>query len=311
MPEIDWTPSHKRTSTVQFDRLKLKSGETARIVCMEKPHFSWVHTMKAPKIVDGGATKIVRKRRDGTEFDDWDMEFVGRPLCIGDPGIIGDNGVDPANCPVCERATKSEEVSAPERRFSTNIIRYNTRSDGALVNPFGCTSLVWSFTENVFNKLLNIAEEYTTLVGRDLILGPCGIPEAYQKFDIAVGAKNHWEQYKDIVNQTHEENRVADLEQASGRKVELVWLKKDLDKIAAQWRIAHGVKETADGTQNTNLTSLKGELDNLLTPPPNPNTTTRLPQGDQPPWSIEPDAPKADVAKPADDFNKLLSGLNI
>lgn len=307
MPLIDWTPEHKRTTSLEFDRLKLKVGEKARIVCLQKPVFVWTHTLRAPKISDGRATKIVKKRKDGSEYPDWDMEFIGRPQCLGDLSTIADDGSDPKNCPACAHAKNSEEVYPPERRFAMNVIRYNTKGDGTPISPFGCSSLVWTFTENVFNKLYAIAEEHGGLVGRDLILGPCQPPETFQKFDIATGAKNLWESddsIRTVVTETHENNalELQDLETACGRRPEARWLTKDIDKIRDQWRIAHGI-EPADTvtTEKTDVRDLKGELDNLLAPPA-PTTAPAAAAAEQPPASAGDDP---------DDFSKLLAGLKL
>lgn len=312
MPQIDWTPEFKRTTNVEFDKLKLKVGERARIVTLEKPTFTWVHTLKAPKITDGRASKVVKKRKDGTEYADWDMDFVSRPQCLGDHGIIADNGLDTANCPVCARAKDSEEVAGPDRRFAMNVIKYNTKGDGSLVTPFGCSSMVWAFTEGVYNKLYDIAQEYGGLVGRDLVLGPCQAPEAFQKFDISVGAKNAWEadeRITAIVKETHQGNRFEDLEGACGRKTEAKWLKRDIEKIAERWAIAHGKVDAVSGSEEQDIKSLKGELDNLMAAPPaatEPGVTT----------SNTMTYPDADTAAPAakakpDDFASLLKGLKI
>jgi hypothetical protein len=315
MPQIDWTPEFKRTTTLEFDRLKLKVGERARIVCLEKPTFTWVHTMRAPKIVDGRASKVIKKRKDGSEFADWDMDFVGRPQCLGDHGIIADEGLDAKNCPVCARAKESEEVAKPERRFAMNIIKYNTKADGTPVAPFGCASQVWTFTEGYFNKLFDIAQEYSGLVGKDLILGPCEVPEAFQKFPISGGAKNLWEtdeNIKAIVLETHKNQRIEALETACGRKVEARWLKEDIEKIRTRWAIAHGEKATSS-TEKQDLASLKGELDGLLAAPAaqNPNKVT---QESSEPVKAAADAPSQEQRKDNDapeDFSKLLANLNL
>ncbi len=326
MPQIDWTPEFKRTTSLEFDRLKLKVGERARIVLMEKPSFTWVHTLRAPKIVDGQASKEIKKRKDGTEFADWSMDFIGRPQCLGDHGIIGDEGMDAKNCPICARAKDSEEVAAPERRFAMNVIKYNTKGDGSLVNPFGCSSQVWTFTEGIFNKLYDIAQEHGGLVGRDLILGPCQPPEAFQKFDITAGAKNLWEaddKIKSIVTETHQSNRVEDLEAACGRKAEVRWLKEDLKKIAERWAIAHGNKAKSDFTEKGEVASLKGELDNLLSPQaaarPQTNNVTAYPdpqdtaeqRADRAPHGVPAEPVTTQEKSDPDDFASLLSGLKI
>lgn len=323
MPQIDWTPEFKRTTTLEFDRLKLKVGERARIVCLEKPTFTWIHTLRAPKIVDGTASKVVKKRKDGTEYVDWDMDFVGRPQCLGDHGIIADEGLDAKNCPVCARAQESEQAQKPERRFAMNIIKYNTKADGTPVSPFGCSSQVWTFTEGNFNKLYDIAQEHGGLVGKDLILGPCQVPEAFQKFDITAGAKNLWESDENIkktVLETHQNNRIEDLETACGRKVEVRWLKEDLDKIRSRWAVAHGEKPAANSTEQQDLASLKGELDGLLSGEPEQAKPEKIKAQlrAEPSAAADPaasaDSPTDDKREsPAapDDFSKLLANLNL
>lgn len=325
MPQIDWTPEFKRNTTVEFDRLKLKVGERARIVCMEKPTFTFVHTLRGPKIVDGRANKVIKKRKDGTEFADWDMDFVGRPQCLGDHGIIMDTGMDPKNCPVCARAQESEEMSAPERRFAMNIIKYNTKADGTPVTPFGCSAQVWTFTEGVYNKLYAIAQEYGGLVGHDLILGPCEPPETYQKFPITGGARDLWnsdDKVKNIVVETFKNNKLetTDLETACGRRVELRWLKEDIEKIRNRWRTAHGEVD-ASPTAKQDVDTLKGELDSLLAPPPVkvesevgtpveervPETATKTVVKDE----TDGDKRETTGGSEPDDFSKLLVNLNL
>lgn len=310
MPQIDWTPEFKRSTTIEFDRLKLKVGERARIVCLEKPTFTWVHTLRAPKIVDGQASKVIKRRKDGSEFADWDMDFVGRPQCLGDHGIIADESLDAKNCPVCKGAKESEEFAAPERRFAMNVIKYNTRADGTPVSPFGCSSQVWTFTEGIFNKLYAIAQEYSGLVGHDLILGPCEAPEAFQKFPITGGAKNLWESddtIKKNVLDTHQNNRIEDLEAACGRKVELRWLKEDIDKVRSRWQIANGV--TKSSTEKEDVASLKTELDNMLAPPAAKAAPVRVDSTLG--TNTDEDNGKPSAGSASDDFSSLLSDLKL
>jgi hypothetical protein len=308
MPQIDWTPEFKRNAGITFDRMKLKVGERARIVTLEKPTFTWVHTMRAPKIVNGEASKVIKKRKDGTEFVDWDMDFVGRPQCLGDHGIIADEGLDPKNCVICAGAKESEEFSAPERRFAMNVIKYNTKQDGTLIEPFGCASQVWTFTEGIFNKLYGIAQEQNGLVGKDLILGPCEAPEAFQKFDIQPGAKNVWQmsdQITTFVTETHKNNRTEELEAACGRRTELKWLKDDVDKVKTRWRIANGDTSALGGSEKHDVEALKGELDNLLAPPTPPaKAASAKPAADE-------EQQRESTGGEPNDFSALLANLNL
>ncbi len=244
MPEIDFDPKHKRASNevLEFDRLKLKKDERARIVLLEKPTFAWVHTLRAPKIVDGVAVKIEKKTRKGDTYRDYDMDFVGRPLCLGDYGILADKGVDADNCPACKRSVETDEVNPPERRFAMNVIRYAMTRDGKLITPFSCQAVVWSFTEGIYGRLADIAQEHGKLVGRDLVLGPC-TDEGFQKYEIQAGAQSFWQSSDDIKNTvvaTFQSNRVAELERACGRKAEFKWMVKDITSIANRWAEARG-----------------------------------------------------------------------
>lgn len=265
MPEIDFDPQHKRTSSdaLEFERLKLKKDERARIVLLERPTFAYVHTLRAPKIVSGQAVKVEKKTRRGEIYMDWDMDFIGRPLCLGDLGILADKGVDATNCPACKRSTETDEINQPERRFAMNIIRYTMTRDGRLVEPFSCTAMVWGFTEGIYNRLVDIAQEHGALVGQDLLLGPC-TDEGYQKYEIQAGRSPLWqssEPIKNTVVATYQSNKVDELERACGRRAETRWMVKDIEQISERWRIARGIP---DGTEAAGAAALTTGLDALL-----------------------------------------------
>lgn len=243
MPQIDFDPVHATANSQEFDRLKLKLGESARILVIEKPNFAYVHELRAPKIVDGKAVMVEKERKKSKEkYIDYDMDFIGRPLCLGDLGTITDKGYDDANCPACARSRQTDEVRPPDKRYAMNVIRYALNREGALVTPFSCSCLVWTFTQGKFNMLVGIAKEYDGLVGRDLVLGPCTV-ENYQNFAIQGSPKSVWQTTEDIKNTvlaTYKANRVEDVEACCGRRVERRWLEDDLDKIAELWRQARG-----------------------------------------------------------------------
>lgn len=336
MPVADFTPEFKRTADNDFDRLKLKVNEKARIVLLEKPTYAWVHTLRAPKIVDGQPV-MVKKKRGGEEILDYDLDFIGRPLCLGDEGVLSDDAIDPNNCPVCKRAKDSDEVSPPDRRFAVNVIRYGLQRDGALADPFTCSCLVWSFTEGVYNKLYGIAQEYKNrggLIGLDLILGPCQVPEAFQKFDIMAGSESAWkldEKFTEITVKTYQNNKVETLEAACGRKTEPRWIKDDLAKISSRWRQAHGSKADTEDTGTTEQADLSSGLSELLNTRPattntattvdnvliSPVTTTRLPEppvdpvpASSPEPTPDPKPQGGEKAAPTD-FKTLLASLNL
>lgn len=274
MPQLDWSPEHKKETSVEFDRLKLKRDERARIAVLEKPTFAWVHTLRAPKIVNGEAVKTTKERNNGEKYVDFDMDFIGRPLCLGDYGIIADKGSDPDNCPACKMA-KTGDVNPPERRFAVNVIRYNLNREGKLMNPFSCVCVVWTFTDTIYNKLTDIVTEYGPMHQRDLILGPC-TNESFQKFEIMPAAQAAWnvnDEVKTLVFATFKENRVENLEAACGRKVERRWMEEDLGKVQARWAIANGtahVPAQRDGTEAASAASLAEGMADLLGGSPAP-----------------------------------------
>lgn len=179
MPEIDLDPNLRKSTGQDFEKFKLKKGEVGRGVLLQKPVFAWVHTLRAPQIVNGKAVMVKKERTDRQgnvigAYTDYATDWIGRPQCLGDYGILADKGVDAANCPVCKRSVETaDEVGPPERRFAVNLIRYATKADGSPITPFSCACLVWGFSEGTFNKLLGLAAEYGELLGRDLVFGPC------------------------------------------------------------------------------------------------------------------------------------------
>lgn len=317
MPVADFTPEFKRTADNDFDRLKLKLNEKARIVLLEKPTFAWTHTLRAPKIVNGQAVKV-EKKRGGETIMDYDLDFVGRPLCHGDEGVLADDAIDPKNCPICKRAKESDEVAPPERRFAVNVIRYGLQRDGITISdPFTCTCVVWAFPESTYNKLYGIAMEYKNrggLIGLDLILGPCQSPEAYQKFDIMAGSEVIWkyDEFQPTVLKTFQNNRVENLENACGRKTEMRWVNADLDKIREKWAVAHGgpANDTPDeadlGTGLSELLNTKPKTEPVKAALRQPKPELELPQDGQ----SEPVADKSTGGETSN-FQSLLASLNI
>lgn len=272
MPEIDFDPDLKTAQRVEFNRLNLKKDEKARIALPEKLRFAWVHTLRAPEIVNGEAKKIWKERR-GEKYLDFDLGFVGRPMCTGDYGTIKDKGLDAANCPVCERSATSDQVGPPERRFAFNVIRYATNRDGKLSKPFSCSCVVWSFGDKVYNQLTDIKTEYGNLSELDLLL-TCKV-ESFQNYEMLVCKETVWkmnEDAKDRVLQTLKENRLEDVEAACGRKVERRWILDDLEKIASRWRVANGESRglAVDGTEQSESKNLSDELGSLLDESPKP-----------------------------------------
>lgn len=267
MPVIDFDPQHKTEKLTDFPRLKLEAGEKARILCIEEqPTYAYVHTLRAPRIIDGMAQKKQVDRKDGSTYEDYVKDFIGRPLCLGGLGTLADKGVDPKNCPVCARSVETSEVDAPQRRFAMHVIKYAVKPNSwDLRGPFSCELEIWSFTDQIFNKLTDIKAQWQSLRKHDLLLGPCTNKD-FQKFEIMVAPDAAWmldERIKSTVVDTYRENKVADLEVFCGRRVERRWMEDDLDKIAQRWRIANGTPEY-DATQAAERPTLSEGLSGLF-----------------------------------------------
>lgn len=267
MPQLPFADEHKANTGIgDFPRLKLDRDERKRILCLEDPTFAYVHELRAPKIVSGKAEKKTIERKDGSSFTDFVYDFVGRPLCLGDLGILTDKGVDPKNCPACARSVATDEVAPPKRRFAMPVIVYATKPGSfELREPFSCELVVWSFTDKAYNKLVDIVSEWGEngkIRNHDLNLGPCTNKD-FQTYEIAVANTAAWsmsDERRKHVLETYQHNKPNDLEAFCGRKVERNWINQDLDKIADRWKVANGVTEVPAGPQQ----SLKDGLGELL-----------------------------------------------
>ncbi len=280
MPTIPLKSENRAVKVGQVEKLMLGYGEHARIVMLENPTFRYVHNLRAPRIEGGKGIQITKAKRnskgeDGDTYKTWEMDFVGRPFCLGDDAVLAVSGVDPDNCPACKRSVESNQVKAPERRFAVNVIRYHIDSAGRQVSPFSCACIAWAFNESTFDYLIGLHEEYSNnggLLGRDLRLGPCKSKE-FQNFDIVPGDQQWWaatEENKQRVLQTYQTNKKTEkeLETLCGRDVTESWLGEDLGKIADKWRIIDGTgSERPDATARADVPSLTDGLDKLLNTP--------------------------------------------
>lgn len=313
MPTLAFDPANKTETVSDFPRLKLDHMEKGRILCLEDPAFAYVHELRAPKIVNGRAETKTFERKDGSTYTDFIMDFIGRPLCLGDLGVLMDKGVDPRNCPACRRATEGDEIQPPKRRFAMHVIKYAVKTNSFdLIQPFSCQLVVWGFTNMTYNKLTDIVSEYGNLREHDLLLGPCTNKD-FQKFEIMPASKAAWmldDQIKNTVLGTYQQNKLPDLDSFCGRKVERRWFEDDIAKVAERWRIANGAPSPDPGTESADERSLTEGLNDLLnTTPPAVDLGDLLsakPAGDDttPEPSTEPAAKGGTM-----DFDELLKSL--
>lgn len=239
MPRVvEFKTDNKIQNAFDFPKLKLEQGESARVAVLESPVVEYRHTLERPKVLNGKGVKETKKRKDGSEYQDWALEFMSSPLCLGDPDILDERGSDTKNCPVCALAAKGDYVKAPVRRYAMHIIQYNTKPGGSSVaTPFQVNTKVWAFSDTIFNKIIDFANEFGDLTQHDLLLGPC-TNKGFQKYDISISAKAEWsqdEERKTLTKATFSQNRAQDLVIFCGAKKEQRWLEEDLSVITDAW----------------------------------------------------------------------------
>lgn len=270
MPKMEFKSSNKVQQQEQFPKLKLKNGENKRILAIEEPVVNYVHTIRAPKITNGKASTEIKTRKDNSQYETFQLEYISNPICLGDFNILQERGVDPKNCPACAAAIEPDGgLDRPKRRFAMHVVVYKTKPDGrTLSSPFQCEVVVWGFTDQVFNKLTDFADIQGDLRDHDLYLGPC-TDETFQKYEIVAGPTAAWKDdaaRKSLVQETYNENQAADLDVFCGRKASREWVEADVQKALKQWAIANGTAvpnklDLAAGNAQlaTGLESLLGE----------------------------------------------------
>lgn len=320
MPRIEFAAENKVAKTnFDYPKLKLKSGERARVLVLEDPTVEFVHTLRAPQIVNGIPQMGTEKRKDGTEYQDYKKDFVSKPLCLGDFNTLVEKGSDPVNCSVCKMAQEHPDwVAAPQRRYAMHVVRYKTKAGGFdPITPFSVEVVVWGFTDTIFNQIVDFKNEWGDLRKHDLLLGPC-TNEMFQKFEINVAANAQWlvdESRRALVSEAFKENQIPDLAIACGSKKEQRWLDLDLEKIRDAWGVVNSSSVTPGSVASAEpATDLADDLSSLLDTPAAP--AAEAPAAEAPaaaePKAEEPKAeePKAETA-PAGDFDDLLSGIDL
>lgn len=265
-PRVTFSEENKAATTnYDYPKLKLKVGERARILILEDPVMEYVHDLRKPQIINGEPQFETKKDKSGKEYRANVMDFVSRPICLGDATILGEKGSDPANCPACKLAqTNPDMAKPPKRRFAMHVIRYRTKGGSTdLAQPYSVETLVWSFTDQVFNKIADAKQEWKDLRKHDLLLGPCQAPEHFQKFDISVASSAAWlesEERKQLTAITFKENQIPDLTIAAGSVKQKTWVEQDVADIKEMWAQVAGASQA-------DTTSLDEGLEGLLDSP--------------------------------------------
>lgn len=272
-------------------------NERARILAIETdPEVEYVHTLKAPRLVDGRVEYEEVKQKSGDVIRQPKQDFIGRHICLGSFDLLAKNGKDTKACPVCKEAESSSIVDPAQRRFAMHVIRYQLQPGSFNVSdPFGVSLIAWCFTDKVFNLITDLATEWGDLRNHDLKLGPCTKPK-FQQFDIQITQEAAWqgsEDRKKITAETYKANTCPDLSRLIGRKLTLDQVEQDLDRVRQANREAYGTRDFEPTVFET------------AKPSPAPSAPASEP--------LESASAEASVARPPRtdviDFNDLLKGL--
>lgn len=275
MAKMNFSSENVAKAADNFPRLKLDQDESARIAIFEEPEFGFVHNLRSPKIVNGQPQ--YKTSKDGKEELEYD--FVGNPICMGDMNVLLDRGIDPKNCIACAAAQAEPDMfQKPKRRFAMHVFQYNTNGTSKPTKNFQGSVKVWSFTDQKFAEIADLAEEAPgkDIKQVDLILGPCE-NKMYQKFKIISSPQVKWQESeatKATFQEVTEENKAEDLDYFLGRPVKKTeYLQDDLDKVRNKWRQMRG---QSGESNNDSLAGAERNLDaglnNLLDTTPKPAT---------------------------------------
>lgn len=298
MPRAQLTETLKSAGTVdQFESLKLTTGEWARLLIVddENAWWEWVHGMRAPVLDDTDMPVIIDKqRKDGSTYPDYSMRFVGQRICMGDPAVVEDKGLDPDRCPACAAAARGVKGMSPERRFAVPVIRYKTRDNSRrgggsvdLINPPQAEILVWKLSQRMFNMLMDCKGEIRELLeirpGQEFHLRAADIvvqceDGGFQRVVFKAPKRPAYRQDQ-AVNElvralwANEDNRPteAQLKAACGRSGDIEYMAVDVEAVERAWRSAERVGK--DGARRPDAEGdgpvsggkpLEGQLDDLL-----------------------------------------------
>lgn len=248
MPRVEFVESNIKKNEYDYPKFKLeKKGEVARVAVLEAPVAEFVHNLQKPKIVGGVAQRETKKTKAGEEYETYVWDFVGRPLCLGDYGVLTENGVDPDKCPLCAEAVRGDRIKAPVRRFALHLIRYETNAQNVVKEPFSARTEVYSFTDKVFEELFALKQQGFDLLKHDLIFKAEN--PAFAGYNITPAADAEWlkteERRNYIKGLLQPENLASDLAIFCGSRKTEKQIGFDIAAINEAWDIATGVRQVS------------------------------------------------------------------
>lgn len=263
MPRVEFVEDNVKKNDYDYPKFKLeKKGEVARVAVLEAPVAEFVHNLRKPKLVNGVPQKETKTKRDGTQYEDYVYEFVSRPICLGDYGVLSSDGSDPDKCPICAEAKRTDRFYAPQRRFALHLIRYTTKPNSTEVaDPFSARTEVYSFTDKVFGELFGFKQQGFDLRKHDLIFKSEN--PAFAGYNISVTMDAAW-----LANETSKatiaallkpDNLAPDLSIFCGSRKSEKNIEYDIRAINEAWDIATGVRSVS--AVDASLSTVGGSLD--------------------------------------------------
>lgn len=254
----------------RFPRIKLSDkGQKSRFTVIEVPWREYVHYLKSPKFDERGhAVMETKTRRDKTTYEDYDLEFVGSPICLGDETVLREKGLDEKNCPACEASVKSGgDIPGPIQRFAVNVIEYVLKGNTWDVKkPFSAEIKVWTFTGRIYDEIEGIQQEIGDLRKHDVTL-ECEDPYWQRNklgFKMEPGyASGDKEYIRELL--TTPGNKASDqqLKDACGRDAPRQRMQDDCDHVLRQWRRMRNEGQES-GYDTGSAADLDGGIDDLL-----------------------------------------------
>ena len=271
MGRTTFTPENKSRSASQFPKFKLEFNEVARVVLIEPEAWrEFIHELKMPQVADGKPVFVTKVRKDGSEYEEQQMDFVGRYLCFGNEETVETEGADPENCPMCEASVENAgRINRPTPRYAVQLLRYGTKQGTVQIRkPFTTELFVWSYTPRINDRLIDLAEKWKSLQDHDLELGPCKSAD-YQNFDISVLPDAGWQEsdeYRKLALETLKENKVSEEthQAACGRKGQRSFVVADIAKILERWKVVDNPVEVNLSSSSAPTVSSAEKLDTGL-----------------------------------------------
>lgn len=297
MPRTAFTTgAHRDDSLVdRFEQLKLETGEHARI-WVPREDWAWmelVHSIRAPVFDEAGKPVMtVKKGRPAYETD-----FIGRPICLGDPDVIKAAELDPGACPVCAGVKRMLDAGLTDARdllagwrYALPVVSYDLGSkksaDGKLRNPPNARVLVWAMSPWTYRKLDDTRGRTADLLmvqgGQDAVklqmsdlMVHCE-NGGFQKLDQVWPMRAAWSYDSDAGRKVKEvlaelwgavENRPTDdqLRAACGREPNKDWMHRDIEDAEYRWdKAVNGDKTPVGSGASSGGRSLAEATDALL-----------------------------------------------